>query len=109
MAEGDLVVRTVPTRPAEREAFLRSGIHGVAIDTRTLEPGALFVPLPGQHTDGHRFLAQAFARGASLALCARAAHAEIAGREPGPLVLVDDVTLGLQRLAHRYRDAWGGP
>ncbi|HYM80158.1 MAG TPA: UDP-N-acetylmuramoyl-tripeptide--D-alanyl-D-alanine ligase [Candidatus Limnocylindria bacterium] len=109
MTGGDLIVREVPSEPALREALLRAGVISVGIDSRTLEPGALFVPLPGQNVDGHRFLADAFRRGAIAALCARAAHAAFAGREPGPLVLVDDVTAALQRLARRVRDAWGGP
>jgi UDP-N-acetylmuramoyl-tripeptide--D-alanyl-D-alanine ligase len=32
------------------------GITSVSIDTRTLEPGALFVALPGAHVDGHDYV-----------------------------------------------------
>jgi UDP-N-acetylmuramoyl-tripeptide--D-alanyl-D-alanine ligase len=108
MAQGDLHVARVPPGAAAREAFLRSGISGVSIDTRTLEPGDLFVPLAGSRADGHAFLEQAFAKGAAAALCARAHAGAWAGREPGPLVVVDDVTEGLQRLAQRHREAWPG-
>ena len=107
-AAGDLVVRDVPATASEREAMLRSGIGGASIDTRALAAGDLFVPLRGSHTDGHRFLAEAFARGAACALCERAAYPEWEGREPGALVLVDDVTAALQRLARRYRESWTG-
>ena len=106
---GDLVVRDVPASPAEREALLRSGIDGASIDTRTLAEGQLFVPLPGATTDGHRFIAQAFARGAGAALCARDRYAEFERKEPGPLIVVDDVTAALQRIAARYRERWRGP
>jgi UDP-N-acetylmuramoyl-tripeptide--D-alanyl-D-alanine ligase len=109
LSGGDLVVRDVPKTPAEREALLRSGVAGASIDTRTLEEGELFVPLPGGSTDGHRFLAQAFARGAAAALCARDQYAAFEGHEPGPLVVVDDVTAALQRIAARYRAGWPGP
>ncbi len=108
MASGDLVVREVPAAPSDREAFLRSGMDGVSIDTRTLEPGQLFVPLTGRHADGHRFLAEAFRRGAALALCERPRYAEWEGREPGPLVVVEDATAALQRLARHFRDGWPG-
>jgi UDP-N-acetylmuramoyl-tripeptide--D-alanyl-D-alanine ligase len=108
MAQGDLVARDVPGTPLEREAFLRSGVDGVSIDTRTLTPGQLFVPLRGGQTDGHRFLAEAFRKGAALALCERAAYAKFEGREPGPLVVVEDATSGLQRLAAQYREGWQG-
>ena len=108
LAEGDLMVREVPRDPTAREALLERGIQGASIDTRTLTSGALFVPLPGSRVDGHTFLPEAFARGAAAALCARVAYADWAGREPGPLVVVDDVTLALQKLARRHRDAWHG-
>jgi len=38
---------------------------GVSIDTRTLSPGDLFVALHGENGDGHRFVADALARGAA--------------------------------------------
>ena len=107
-ANGDLVVREVPAHPTEREGFLRAGIDGVSIDTRTIGPGQLFVPLTGSHADGHAFLGAAFERGAAAALCARASYPAFAGREPGPLVVVDDPTAALQRIARRFREGWQG-
>ena len=107
-AGGDLVVREVPGDANAREALLRSTIHGATLDTRALEPGMLFVPLPGSRTDGHAYLDEAFARGAGAALCARAVHPRVAELPLGPLVLVDDVTTALQRLATKVRDLWGG-
>ncbi|HUK64513.1 MAG TPA: UDP-N-acetylmuramoyl-tripeptide--D-alanyl-D-alanine ligase [Dongiaceae bacterium] len=108
LAGGDLVVRELPAGPSAREAWLRSGIGGASIDTRTLEAGDLFVPLRGARADGHRFLAEAFARGAAAALCERSAYPSWEGREPGPLVLVDDATTALQRIARRHRESWHG-
>jgi len=37
----------------------------VTIDSRTVSPGALFIPLPGMKTDGHAFLATAMQQGAT--------------------------------------------
>ena len=107
-AGGDLVVRDVPAGAHEREALLRAGITGAAIDSRAIEPGMLFVPLAGSRTDGHAFLDEAFARGAGAALCARAVHARIEHLPLGPLVLVDDVTAAFQRLASQLRSRWPG-
>jgi len=107
-AGGDLVGRAPSGDPAAREAWLRSGIEGVSIDSRSLTPGDLFVPLRGGSADGHRFLADAFARGAAAALCERSAYPGWEGHEPGPLVLVDDVTVALQRMAKRFREQWHG-
>ena len=105
---GDLVVREVAGDANAREALLRTRVHGATLDTRTVKPGMLFVPLPGSRTDGHAFLDEAFARGAGAALCARAIHPRIAHLPLGPLVLVDDVTAALQKLATRVRDRWAG-
>jgi len=108
LAGGDLVVTRVPGEAAAREAWLRSGIGGASIDTRALEPGDLFVPLPGARTDGHAFLGEAFRRGAAAALCARERHAALAGVEHGALIVVEDVTEALMRLGRRYRERWHG-
>ncbi|HEY0798801.1 MAG TPA: Mur ligase domain-containing protein, partial [Candidatus Baltobacteraceae bacterium] len=37
-------------------------------DTRTLEPGDLFVALRGEHFDGHAFIGEAMAKGAAGAV-----------------------------------------
>lgn len=107
-AQGDLIVKQISEDPIAREALLRSGVTGATLDTRTVLPGMLFVPLPGSRADGHAFLDEAFERGAGAALCARAIHPHIAHHELGPLVLVDDVTVGLQRLAGKLREFWPG-
>ena len=57
---------------------------GVSIDTRSLEPGDLFVALTAAR-DGHDFVAAALARGAAAALVSRlpggrAARCAAAGR-----------------------------
>lgn len=108
LAGGDLVAREVPAGAAEREAFLAAPIEGAGIDTRALRPGMLFVPLPGSRTDGHDFLEEAFRRGAGAALCSRERYEGWRGREPGPLVVVGDVTAALARLAHGHRLGWSG-
>ncbi len=43
-------------------------IRAVSTDTRTIEPGSLFVALRGERFDGHQFLAEARAAGAVAAL-----------------------------------------
>jgi UDP-N-acetylmuramoyl-tripeptide--D-alanyl-D-alanine ligase len=42
--------------------------NGVAFDSREVGPGDLFVALKGEATDGHRFVAKAFANGAAGAI-----------------------------------------
>ncbi|MCD4751855.1 MAG: UDP-N-acetylmuramoyl-tripeptide--D-alanyl-D-alanine ligase [Anaerolineaceae bacterium] len=43
-------------------------INGAAIDSRQVIPGAMFVALPGERTDGHNFISNAFNNGAAIAL-----------------------------------------
>jgi UDP-N-acetylmuramoyl-tripeptide--D-alanyl-D-alanine ligase len=46
-------------------------IRGGAVDSRIVQPGELFVALPGERTDGHAFLADAVARGAAALIVSR--------------------------------------
>ena len=49
-------------------AELRSPISRVVVDSRQAEPGAVFVALRGEHTDGHSFVTDALRRGAVAAI-----------------------------------------
>ncbi|MBQ9216221.1 MAG: UDP-N-acetylmuramoyl-L-alanyl-D-glutamate--2,6-diaminopimelate ligase [Prevotella sp.] len=44
-------------------------ITGVNIDSRRIEPGHLFVAIPGTQTDGHKFIPKAIEQGAAAILC----------------------------------------
>ena len=74
-------------------------ITGVSIDTRTLQPGDMFVALKDQR-DGHEFVAAAFAVGATCALV-EADWARSQNGEVGALVCVDDTLAALQHLGSR--------
>lgn len=65
----------------------------VVIDSRLATPGAVFVALPGEHADGHDFIAAAAARGAVAAVCTRVTGA------PLEHLLVGDAERGLSDLA----------
>jgi UDP-N-acetylmuramoyl-tripeptide--D-alanyl-D-alanine ligase len=72
---------------------------GVSIDSRTLQPGDLFVALTDQR-DGHDFVAAALARGAAAAMVSRLPE----GVAPdAPLLRVPDVLEGLRGLARAAR------
>jgi UDP-N-acetylmuramoyl-tripeptide--D-alanyl-D-alanine ligase len=73
-------------------------VSGVSIDTRTLEPGDLFVALQGER-DGHEFVEAAFAKGAAAALVAR--------EMPGNTILVGDTLKALERLGAAARARTG--
>ena len=69
-------------------------VSGVSIDTRSIEPGDLFVALKDIR-DGHDFVAQALEKGAGAALVSRIPDGVAAD---APLLLVDDVLPALERL-----------
>jgi UDP-N-acetylmuramoyl-tripeptide--D-alanyl-D-alanine ligase len=68
---------------------------GVSIDTRTIQPGDLFVALSGAR-DGHDFIDQALAKGAAGALAAKDG--------PGARILVGDTLGALEQLGAAARD-----
>ncbi len=68
---------------------------GVSIDTRSIEPGDLFVALAGVR-DGHEFVEQAMAKGAAGVLASQPVAA--------PSVLVDDTLKALERMGEAARD-----
>jgi len=74
-------------------------VDGVSIDTRTLQPGDLFVALKAAR-DGHDFVAQALAAGAGAALVSRVPD-DVA--PDAPLLIVPDVLAGLEDLARAAR------
>jgi UDP-N-acetylmuramoyl-L-alanyl-D-glutamate--2,6-diaminopimelate ligase len=54
---------------AEVEGPLDREITAITYDSRRVTPGALFVAVPGQRTDGGEYLAEAVERGAPAVLC----------------------------------------
>ena len=79
-------------------------VRGGTVDSRAVEPGNLFVALPGERTDGHAFVGAALAAGAAAALVARVPDpADLAGRD-ATVVQVDDPLRALQAVASAWRD-----
>jgi UDP-N-acetylmuramoyl-tripeptide--D-alanyl-D-alanine ligase len=74
--------------------------NGVSIDSRTLEPGDLFVALEGPTFDGHEFVGAALAKGAAGALVAR--RPDGIGHD-APLVLAADTQAALEALGRASR------
>ena len=76
-------------------------VSGVTFDSREVEPGHLFVAMPGTVADGHDFVARAFEAGAAGVLVSRPVD--------GPHVLVADVAAALTALAVAARARMSGP
>ncbi|MEY4837210.1 MAG: hypothetical protein RLZZ475_1069 [Pseudomonadota bacterium] len=69
---------------------------GVEMDSRDVKSGDLFVALKGEAMDGHKFIPQAFEKGAVAAIVDRPVDY--------PHVLVEDTTKALHDLAHFARE-----
>lgn len=72
----------------------------IVIDSRRVRPGALFVALRGERTDGHRFLGDAIERGAT-GLLTRVRPPDVP--EGVTVFLVEDTLAALQQAAKHWR------
>jgi UDP-N-acetylmuramoyl-tripeptide--D-alanyl-D-alanine ligase len=91
--------RTVGTLP--------EGASGISIDTRTLQPGDAFFAITGDRTDGHDFLTQASAAGASLLVVAEGRLAGL-GHLAVPLIVVPDVLKAMEKVGAAARQRFKG-
>lgn len=83
---------------AEQAIDERTEITALAYDSRQVQPGGLFIAVPGTHTDGRKFLPDAAQRGARIALgepLEASTHASL----PLPYIEVRDVRIALANLA----------
>ncbi|MDQ6626054.1 MAG: UDP-N-acetylmuramoyl-tripeptide--D-alanyl-D-alanine ligase [Verrucomicrobiota bacterium] len=78
-------------------------ITRISTDSRTLQPGDLFVPIRGDNFDGHRFVEQAAQRGAAGALVEQS----WTGNVPPTfaIIRVADTLIAYQQIAAGYRRA----
>ena len=84
----------------------QSEIDSVVIDSRKVKKGSLFIPLVGTRTDGHQFLEDALARGASAVLAAglewgkrKAAVLPLAKSRRASVIIIASPLEALQSLA----------
>src|SRR5512144_1120963 len=79
-------------------------IRGAAVDSRLVRPGEVFVALPGERTDGHRFLREAVMAGAAALLVATEPDATtLAALGDVTIVTVEDQLAALHALAGAWR------
>jgi UDP-N-acetylmuramoyl-tripeptide--D-alanyl-D-alanine ligase len=74
-------------------------VAGVSIDSRTVQPGELFIALRGPNHDGHAFVADALARGAA----ALVDRVPVGLSEGASLVVVEDTMAALTALGRAAR------
>jgi UDP-N-acetylmuramoyl-tripeptide--D-alanyl-D-alanine ligase len=93
----------IPMMASEIAVIVNGTLHGSDVllsqapvmDSKQAAQGSLFLAIQGERVDGHDFVADAFARGAVLALTSRSV--------PETHILVDDVVVALGKLAQHVR------
>lgn len=81
----------------ERSGDQQVTITGLTDDSRTVEPGSLFVAVPGERVDGHDFVDRVLAAGAAALVVGRAVSAG-----PTPTVRVQDSRAALGMIGSRF-------
>ncbi len=74
-------------------------VNGVAIDSRTIRPGQLFVAIKGERCDGHDFVAEILQKGAAAAVVSRPEGMP----KDAPLLIVKDTLKALWDLGAYQR------
>jgi UDP-N-acetylmuramoyl-tripeptide--D-alanyl-D-alanine ligase len=89
------------------ENDVQGSIKGVSTDSRSIKPGQLFIPLIGDNFDGHDFIGEAMAKGATMALCEIRKAVKI--KDKSKLIFVEDTRKALLDLASYYRSLFELP
>ena len=115
-----LAIPLAHVQPGGVDAWPAATFHrpgaGLCTDSRQLRPGAVFVALRGEHSDGHSYLAHAARSGAVAAIVAEGARDAVAATAAGtaegpamPLLPVPDPLQAYQDLARAWRRQWAKP
>ena len=86
------------------EEVLDQELSAVETDSRGVTKGTLFVAIPGERVDGHKFIPDIYAKGAACAL----SQQELTD-PAGPYLLVEDTQQALKEAAESYRQTLGIP
>ncbi len=95
-------------QPVGCEGLEPFSVTGVSTDTRTLEPGMLFIALRGERFDGHQFIEHAIMRGASALVLDVAVRGQIPAPSR-PTLWVRDTYAALGDLARYHRRRFAIP
>lgn len=84
-------------------------VLGVSTDSRSVEPGELFVPLRGERFDGHQFISGVFTRGVKVVLTEQGRY-DLRSLPPGTsCISVADTLRALGDLAAFHRNRFSLP
>jgi len=112
------IVSTTGARPMRFHLRrFQGGVRGLSVDSRTVQPGELFIALRGKRLDGHNFLEKARQNGATGALVERWPLKKVLSTDSPSLVpgtglmiwKVPDTLKALGDLAQYHRDRFQLP
>ena len=98
------IAETLGVADADLAAGLPDSVAGWSIDSRSINPGDCFLALRGPTHDGHDYVAQVLAKGASAAVVER----RVEGAAAALQLVVPDTTLALGKLGRAVRDRMTG-
>jgi UDP-N-acetylmuramoyl-tripeptide--D-alanyl-D-alanine ligase len=84
-------------------------VCGVSTDSRTIEPGELFIPLKGERFDGHEYISGALQRGVRVFLADRQRKAALKLPQEATCITVPDTLRALGDLAAFHRNRFSLP
>ena len=83
---------------------LSEKVDGISTDSRDIKEGDLYIAISGEKVDGHSFLEEVFAKGASTALVNKSCD-----NFKGKLIKVDDPVYAIGKIAKTWRDQFQIP
>lgn len=86
------------------EGELSKALNGVAIDSRSVIDGDIFIAIKGDMQDGHKYVSQALNSGAGVAVVSKVDEGMLAA---GPLLVVDDTLKAMEDLGRASRQRCG--
>ncbi|MCU0523375.1 MAG: UDP-N-acetylmuramoyl-tripeptide--D-alanyl-D-alanine ligase [Elainella sp. Prado103] len=88
---------------------LQQPLAGISTDSRSIQPGSLFVALRGSRFDGHEFIQQATEQGAIAAIVDRQFSAPANLPTEFPLLVVEDTLQAYQQIGQGWRQQFQIP
>lgn len=86
-----------------------NSVGSITTDTRSLQPGDIFLALRGDNFDGHDFVPQAIAQGATAAIVDRQFPILATQSSDLPLLQVDNALAAYQAIGHWWRQQFAIP
>jgi UDP-N-acetylmuramoyl-tripeptide--D-alanyl-D-alanine ligase len=101
-----------PVEVVNKGLFRNKKITGVSTDSRTVQPGNIFIALRGEKFDGHQFIVEAVKQYPAAVIVDagwRQENLELAGQLKSTVIVVPDTTKALGDLANIYRKKFSIP